>query len=61
MGTARDFLLVVLGYLSGSVPYGLVLTRRLPGVNVRTQGSGNIGATNVARVAGKKLGGLVLI
>lgn len=52
--------LVALGYLSGSVPFGVLLTASLAGVDVRQQGSGNIGATNVARVAGKKLGALVL-
>ncbi len=53
-------LLVVAGYLSGSVPFGVLVTRRFAGKDVRALGSGNIGATNVARVAGKKLGALVL-
>jgi acyl phosphate:glycerol-3-phosphate acyltransferase len=53
--------LVALGYLSGSIPYGVLITRRLKGVDVRKSGSGNIGATNVARVAGKSLGIAVLL
>lgn len=52
--------LVLLGYLAGSIPFGVLVTRWARGVDVRAQGSGNIGATNVARVAGKKLGLLVL-
>jgi len=57
----RAAALLLLGYLAGSVPFGVLLTRWLRGVDVRQSGSGNIGATNVTRVAGKKLGALVLL
>lgn len=53
--------LLLLGYLCGSVPFGVLITRWRRGVDVRSAGSGNIGATNVTRVAGKRLGALVLL
>ena len=51
---------IVASYFLGSIPFGLLLAR-LRAVDVRAAGSGNIGATNVARTAGKKLGVLVLV
>ena len=48
--------LVALGYLLGSMPWGVWLPRLLVGVDVRKVGSGNTGATNVWRALGFKLG-----
>lgn len=51
----RELLALATGYLLGSVPFAIVLVRVFKGVDVRTQGSGNAGATNVLRTAGKGL------
>jgi acyl phosphate:glycerol-3-phosphate acyltransferase len=48
-------------YLLGSVPFGVVLTRLFTGKDVRSVGSGNIGASNVTRAAGKAAGVLTLV
>lgn len=58
---ALGALLVAAGYLAGSIPFGYLLGKLLLGVDVRTVGSGNIGATNVARAGGKKLGAVVVL
>lgn len=54
------FPLLCAAYLLGSIPTG-VLIGRLKGIDVRKHGSGNVGATNVARVVGKLPGFLVLM
>jgi acyl phosphate:glycerol-3-phosphate acyltransferase len=54
------FLFPLFAYLLGAVPFGLVIGK-CAGVDVRDQGSRNIGATNVSRVLGKRLGILTLV
>jgi len=51
----------VVGYLLGSIPFGLVLTRVTGGPDLRSIGSGNIGATNVLRTGNKKLAAATLL
>ncbi len=52
---------VILGYLLGAIPFGLLISRRSAKVDLRQQGSGKTGATNVLRTAGKKAAALVAI
>jgi len=52
---------LVLGYVLGSIPFGLILTRFAGLGDIRSIGSGNIGATNVLRTGNKKLAAATLI
>ncbi len=52
---------VLAAYLVGAVPFGLLLARIVAGVDPRRAGSGNVGATNVARLVGKRWFPVVLV
>lgn len=52
----ENALIVAGGYLIGSIPFGVAVVRVFRGADIRTQGSGNIGASNVWRVYGRWLG-----
>ncbi len=60
-----DILLIILiiagAYLSGAIPFGLLFSRLFLGIDVRSIGSGNIGATNVLRAGGKTAAVLTLL
>lgn len=52
--------LIALAYLVGSIPFSFLIARAFSGKDVRREGSGNVGATNVARTAGRGAGVLAL-
>jgi glycerol-3-phosphate acyltransferase PlsY len=61
IGPVLALLSVIIGYLSGSIPFGLLLTRWAGLGDVRKIGSGNIGATNVLRTGSKKIAATTLL
>ena len=52
---------IIISYLLGSIPFGIIVAKLFKNINLRKVGSGNIGATNVMRVGGLRLAGLVWI
>ena len=62
-----NLLFYLIAYLVGGIPFGLLVAKKYAGVDIKNEGSGNIGATNVLRVIkqknpklAKKLGGITL-
>ena len=60
IGLLPAFIAFAIGYLLGSIPFGLILTRYAGTTDIRSIGSGNIGATNVLRTGNKKLAAATL-
>lgn len=56
-----EFIFALVGYLLGSIPFGLLLTKAAGLGDIRAIGSGNIGATNVLRTGNKKLAAATLL
>ena len=54
-------ILVPVGYLLGSVPFGIIVGRAVGGVDVRQYGSGSTGMTNVLRTVGRRAAAIVMI
>jgi glycerol-3-phosphate acyltransferase PlsY len=61
MMIAKFISVIIMGYLVGSIPFGLLIAKRYARVDVRKYGSGKIGATNVLRTAGRKAAIMVTI
>lgn len=55
------FVLIILSYLSGSIPSGLIIGKKVKGIDIRKVGSGNIGTANAVRALGPLWGGTVFI
>lgn len=55
MNMLVNALFILIAYLLGSIPFGYLFTKRATGKNILESGSGNIGSTNVERIAGKNI------
>ena len=60
MIVAKFVIVAVIGYLIGAIPFALIISKRMAGIDISKRGSGNIGGTNVLRVLGFKAGAIVM-
>jgi len=61
MIAAKFILVAIAGYLIGAIPFALIISQRMAGVDISKRGSGNIGGTNVLRTLGYKAGAVTVI
>lgn len=57
----KEFLLIIIAYIIGSIPTALIISRKYFGIDIREYGSGNMGATNAFRILGSKYGTLIMV
>jgi len=61
MNIAFEIIVLIAAYLCGSLPFGYWITKRVTGKNILELGSGNIGSTNVRRIAGERMSNLTQV
>ena len=61
LDASLSVIFLVISYVIGSIPFGLIFGKAFKGIDIREYGSGNIGSTNAIRVLGKKVGYLVFL
>jgi len=57
----KEFILILVAYLIGSIPTAIIVSKSFFNIDIRDYGSGNMGATNSFRVLGPKFGTIVMI
>lgn len=57
----KEFILIIIAYLIGSIPTALIVSKSFFNIDIREYGSGNMGATNTFRVLGSKFGTIVMV
>ena len=60
MIVGKFILVAVVGYLMGAIPFALIISKRIAGIDISKHGSGNLGGTNVLRVLGFKAGAITM-